>query len=135
MFKCHVRIFYILRNEIYKQGKIYLLKFCKGKAYISKPYLHFRDQHFFFFFFERSRKRRTLLLYNSRNDVPQVARRYGTMAAYTRHRASVLIVFVMFCVHMYSFDGLKRRTPWPTFSNTAIINRHSDATISQLRAH
>ena len=50
-----------------------------------------------------------------------MARRYGTMAAYTRRRASVLIVFVVFCVHMYSFDGLKRRTPWPTFSDTAII--------------
>ena len=72
---------------------------------------------------------------NSRNDVPQVAQRYGTIAAHTRRRASVLIVFVMFCVHMHNFAGLIRRTPPPTFSDTAITNRHSDTTIFQLRAH
>ena len=71
---------------------------------------------------------------NSRNDVPQVAQRYGTIAAHTRRRASVL-VFVLFCVHMHSFAGLIRRTPPPTFSDTAITNRHSDTTIFQLRAH
>ena len=71
---------------------------------------------------------------NSRNDVPRVAQRYGTIAAYTRRRASVLVVFVVFCVHMYSFAGLIRRTPPPTFSDTAITDRHSD-TIFQLRAH
>ena len=37
---------------------------------------------------------------NSRNDVPQVAQRYGTIAAHTRRRASVLVVFVVFCVHV-----------------------------------
>ena len=37
---------------------------------------------------------------NSRNDVPRVAQRYGTIAAHTRRRASVLVVFVVFCVHM-----------------------------------
>ena len=31
---------------------------------------------------------------------------------------------------MYSFAGLIRRTPPPTFSNTAITDRHSDTTIS-----
>ena len=72
---------------------------------------------------------------NSRNDVPRVAQRYGTIAAYTRRRASVLVVFVVFCVHMYSFAGLIRRTPPPTFSDTAITDRHSDTTIFQLRAH
>ena len=72
---------------------------------------------------------------NSPNDVPRVAQRYGTIAAHTRRRASVLIVFVMFCVHMYSFAGLIRRTPPPTFSDTAITDRHSDTTIFQLRAH
>ena len=51
---------------------------------------------------------------NSRNDVPRVARRYGTIAAHTRRRASVLVVFVVFCVHVYSFAGLIRRTPPPT---------------------
>ena len=56
---------------------------------------------------------------NSRNDVPRVAQRYGTIAAHTRRRASVLAVFVVFCVHMYSFAGLIRRTPPPTFSDTA----------------
>ena len=72
---------------------------------------------------------------NSRNDVPRVAQRYGTIAAHTRRRASVLVVFVMFCVHMHSFAGLIRRTPPPTFSDTAITDRHSDTTIFQLRAH
>ena len=50
---------------------------------------------------------------NSRNDVPRVAQRYGTIAAHTRRRASVLVVFVVFSVHMYSFAGLIRRTPPP----------------------
>ena len=57
---------------------------------------------------------------NSRNDVPRVAQRYGTIAAHTRRRASVLVVFVVFCVHMHRFAGLIRRTPPPTFSDTAI---------------
>ena len=72
---------------------------------------------------------------NSRNDVSRVAQRYGTIAAHTRRRASILVVFVVFCVHMYSFPGLIRRTPPPTFSDTAITDRHSDTTIFQLRAH
>ena len=66
---------------------------------------------------------------------PRVAQRYGTIAAHTRCCASVLVVFVVFCVHMHSFAGLIRRTPQPTFSDTAIIDRHSDSTIFQLRAH
>ena len=69
---------------------------------------------------------------NSRNDVPRVAQQYGTIAAHTRRRASVLVVFVVFCVQMYSFAGLIRRTPPPTFSDTAITDRHSDTTIFQL---
>ena len=72
---------------------------------------------------------------NSRNDVPRVAKRYGTIAAHTRRRASVLVVFVVFCVHMHSFTGLIRRTPPPKSSDTAITNLHSDITIFQLRAH
>ena len=72
---------------------------------------------------------------NSRNDVPRVTQRYGTIAAHIRRRASVLVVYVVFCVHMYSFAGLIRRTPPPTFSDTAITDRHSDTTIFQLRAH
>ena len=68
--------------------------------------------------------------FNSRNDVPRVAQRYGTIAAHTRRRASVRVVFVVFCVHMYSFAGLIRRMPLPTFSDTAITDRHSDTTIS-----
>ena len=72
---------------------------------------------------------------NSRNDVPLVAQRYGTIAAHTRRRASVLVVFVVFCMHMYSFAGLIRRTLPPTFSDTEITDRHSDTTIFQLRAH
>ena len=69
---------------------------------------------------------------NSRNEVPRVAQRHGAIAAHTRRRASVLVVF---CVHMYSFAGLIRRTPPPAFSDTAITDRHSDTTIFQLRAH
>ena len=72
---------------------------------------------------------------NSRNDVPRAAQRYGTIAAHTRRRASVLVVFIVFSVHVYSFAGLIRRTPPPTFSDTAITDRHSDTTIFQLRAH
>ena len=72
---------------------------------------------------------------NSRNDFPRVAQRYGTIAAHTRHRASVLVVFVVFFVHVYSFAGLIRRTPPLTFSDSAITDRHSDTTIFQLRAH
>ena len=70
---------------------------------------------------------------NSRNDVPRVARRYGTIAAHTRRRASDLVVFVVFCVHMYSFAGLIRRTPPPTFSDTAITDRHFAAQSSLVR--
>ena len=50
-------------------------------------------------------------------------------------RQSVLVVFVVFCVHMHSFAGLIRRTPPPTFSDTAITDHHFDTTIFQLRAH
>ena len=78
---------------------------------------------------------KTCVYSNSRNDVPRVAQRYGTIAAHTRRRASVLIVFVVFCVHMHSFAGSIRRTPPPTFSDIAITDRHSDTTIFQLRAH
>ena len=83
-----------------------------------------------------SRDKMTQCVYsNSRNDVPRVAQRYGTIAAHTRCYASVILVFVVFCVHMHSFAGLIRRMPLPTFSDTAITTRHSDNTIFQLRAH
>ena len=72
---------------------------------------------------------------SSPNDVPRVAQPYGTIATHTRRCASVLVVFVVFCVHMHSFAGLIRRTPPPTFSDTAVTDRHSDTTIFQLRAH
>ena len=36
---------------------------------------------------------------SSRNDVPRVAQRYGTIAAHTRRRASVLVVFVELRAH------------------------------------
>ena len=72
---------------------------------------------------------------NFRNDVPRVDQRYRNIAAHTRRRASVLVVFVVFCVHMHSFSGLIRRTPPPTSSDTAITDRHYDTTIFQLRAH
>ena len=44
---------------------------------------------------------------NSRNDVLRVSQRYGTIAAHIRRRAFVLVVFVVFCVHMHSFAGLR----------------------------
>ena len=72
---------------------------------------------------------------NSCNEVPRVAQRYGTIAAHTRRCASILIMFVVFCVHMHSFTSLIRWTPPSTFSDTAITDRHSDTTIFQLRAH
>ena len=67
---------------------------------------------------------------NSHNDVPRVAQRYRTIAAHTWCCASVPIVFVLFSMQMHSFAGLIRLTPPPTFSDTAITDRHS-----QLRAH
>ena len=45
---------------------------------------------------------------NFRNDVPRVAQRYGTIAAHTLCRASVLVVFVVFCVLVYSFAGFDK---------------------------
>ena len=57
-----------------------------------------------------------------------MAQRYGTIAAHTQRCASVLVVFVVFCVHMHSFAGLIRRTSPPTFSDTAVTDRHSDTT-------
>ena len=67
---------------------------------------------------------------NPRNDFPRVAQRYETIAANIWRRASVLLVFEVFCVHMYSFASLIRRTPPPTFSDAAITDRHSGTTIS-----
>ena len=59
----------------------------------------------------------------SNSRVTRVAQRYGTIAAHTRRRASILVMFVVFCVNMYSFAGLMKRTPPPTFSDTAITDR------------
>ena len=50
-------------------------------------------------------------------------------------RASVLVVCVAFCMHMHNFASLIRQTPPPTFSDTAITDRHSDTSIFHLRAH
>ena len=71
---------------------------------------------------------------NSRNGVPRLAQRYGTIAAHIQRRASLLIVFVEFFVHMYSFAALIRRTPPPGFSDNAITDCHSDTTIFQLKS-
>ena len=64
---------------------------------------------------------------------PKWLSRKRTIDAHTQRHASVLVVFVVFCLHMHSFAGLIRRMPPPTFSDTAIC--HSDTTIFQLRAH
>ena len=45
---------------------------------------------------------------DSRNEVPRVAQRYRTIAAHTRRRSSVLVVFVVFSVHMYKFAGFDK---------------------------
>ena len=66
---------------------------------------------------------------NSRNDFLRVAQRYETFAAHTQCRASVLVVFVVFLRAHASFAGLIRRTPPPTFSDTAITDRHPATTI------
>ena len=47
---------------------------------------------------------------DSRNNVPRVVQWYGTIAAHIRRRASVIVVLEVFCMHMYSFAGLIRRT-------------------------
>ena len=80
-------------------------------------------------------KRSLCVCSNSCNDIPGVAQRYGTIASHIRCCASVLIVYVVFCMLVYSFVGLIRRTPPPTLSDTAITDHHSDITIFQLRAH
>ena len=40
------------------------------------------------------------MLSNSRKDVPRVAQWYGTMAAHTPRRASILVMFVV-CLRAY----------------------------------
>ena len=72
---------------------------------------------------------------NSRNDVPQVAQRYGTIAAHTRRCASVPVVFVVFLRAHVQFCGFDKADAPQTFSDTAVTDRHSDTTIYQLRAH
>ena len=84
---------------------------------------------------QRNKRCMVCVYSKSRNDVFRVDQRYGTIAAHTRRRASVLVVFVVFCVYMHSFAGLIRWTPPPTFSDSAITDRHSDTSIFQLRAH
>ena len=46
------------------------------------------------------------------------------------HTPGAVRLSVVFCVHMYSFTGLIRRTPLLTFRDTAITDRHSYTTIS-----
>ena len=55
--------------------------------------------------YTQQQNKRVCVYSNSRKDVPRVAQRYGTIAAQTRCHASVLVVFVVFCAHMYSFAG------------------------------
>ena len=72
---------------------------------------------------------------NSRNDVPPsgsaVRNHCRTHPALCVRPCCVCSV----CEHMHSFAGLIRRTPPPTFSDTAITDRHSYTTNFQLRAH
>ena len=48
------------------------------------------------------------------------------MRSHIRHITSVCVVF---CVHIYSFAGLIRRTSPQTFSETAVTDRYSDTTL------
>ena len=66
---------------------------------------------------------------DSRNDVPRVAQRCGTIAAHTRRRLYVLVVFVVFCVHMYRFASFNNADATATFRDTAIIDPHSDTSV------
>ena len=50
------------------------------------------------------------------------------------HTTVPVVFYSVLCAHV-QFCSLIRRTPLPTFSDTAITDRHSDATIFQLRAH
>ena len=110
--------------ELSYTGQVLLKKLLKPwiKQYLVLAHFSFRAYH-------------VCVFSNSSNDVPRVAQRYGTIAVDTRRRASVLVVFVLFSVHMHSFAGLIRQTPPPTFSDTAVTDRHSDTTFFQLRAH
>ena len=83
----------------------------------------------------KNQKKKFVSRTSSRNDVPRAAQRYGTIAAHTWHLASILVVFVVFCMHMHIFSGLIRRTPPSTFNDTAVTDHHSDTTVFQLRAH
>ena len=71
----------------------------------------------------------------SRNDVPQVTQRYGTIAPHTRGHASVLVMFVVFLHAHVQFCWFDKADATATFSDTAVTDRHSDTTIFQLRAH
>ena len=57
------------------------------------------------------------------------------MAAHTLRRASVLVVSVVFLHAHVQFCRFDKADAPPTFSDTAITDRHSDTTIFQLRAH
>ena len=48
---------------------------------------------------------------------------------YIRH-ITCTSVYVVFCMHMYSFAHLIKRTAPPMFSDTAITDRYSDFTFS-----
>ena len=119
---------------MFKSGLCQLAASVTHDNLISFAFSQYRCQHLITLTFSCATKYMYLecvcVYSNSRNDVPRVAQR-----AHTRRRASVLVVSVVFCMHMYSFAGLIRRTPPPTFSDTAITDRHSDTTIFQLRAH
>ena len=72
---------------------------------------------------------------NSRSDIRRVAQRYGTMAAHTRRRASVLVMFIVYLLAHVQFCRFDKADATPTFSDTVVSDRHSDTIIFQLRAH
>ena len=67
--------------------------------------------------------------------VIQFSKRHSSSGSAVRNHgrhASILIMFVV-CLHAYvQFASLIRQTPTPTFSDTAITDRHSDTTVYQL---
>ena len=66
---------------------------------------------------------------NSRSDIRRVAQRYGTMAAHTQRRASVLVMFIVYLLAHVQFCRFDKADATPTFSDTVVSDRHSDTII------
>ena len=54
----------------------------------------------------------------------------GTIVAHTQHRASVLVVFVVFCMHMYSFAVFSPRSVTLQSPNLTLIPLFSSSELT-----